>query len=99
MEELFIMKKFKCLVCGTEYEQNWATKTEIYKQPNEDYQLYIKCTKDGGPAFLVGPSEEDDSDIPEDNAIVNHAIVNKAVILEDDNTIEVEVEGGEFVDE
>ena len=64
--------KFKCNVCGREYDYNWWA-VKKYKEPNGEVVDFIRCPKDGSPARVLKEETEDSSTI-------GKAIIGKATI-------------------
>ena len=61
--------KFKCNVCGQEYDYNWLA-VKKYKEPNGEVIDFIRCPKDGSLAQVL----------KEDSSIIGEAIIGKAII-------------------
>ena len=61
--------KFKCNVCGREYDYNWWA-VKKYKEPNGEVVDSIRCPKDGSPARVL----------KEGSSVIGEAIIMKATI-------------------
>ena len=61
--------KFKCNVCGREYDYNWWA-VKKYKEPNGEVVDFIRCQKDGSPARVL----------KESSSVIGEVIIGKATI-------------------
>ena len=50
--------EFVCHVCGRRYQEAWHNNLFVYDQPNKEKIYYLKCTRDGSPAFPVNETLE-----------------------------------------
>lgn len=63
--------KFKCNVCGQEYDYNWWA-VKKYQGPNGGVVDFIRCPKDGSPAQVLKDEE--------DSSAIGKAIIGRATI-------------------